>query len=174
MSSSILIVDDEPDICELFEFEFQATGFLTHTAQNIAAAKEIIEVANIDVILSDVRMPGGSGIDLLEWVRANCPEDPIFLLMTGYSDVSLDRAFMHGAHGLFYKPLNLTEVTTFVLKSLTHRNDFGPAKRKSLRKTVNCEATLVLDPLQNGSAHSVNGRVNDISRGGDFCYLRRH
>lgn len=165
--STILIVDDESDICELFEFEFESAGFVTFTASNITDAKEILQAHQIDVVLSDVRMPGGSGIDLLEWVRLNCAHSLIFLLMTGYSDVSLERAFLYGAHGLFYKPIDLSEVTTFAQHSLEQTEDSGPANRKSARKRIECEATL---HFPQSSAVS-KGKVIDLSRGGVFVAL---
>ncbi len=167
MSKRILIVDDEEDICELFEFEFESCGFETHVAGNAKEAIEVLKENAVDAILSDVRMPGGNGLELLEWVRKNKPINLVFILMTGYSDVSLEKAFQQGAHGLFHKPLELPEVTSYAERCLAATGDSGPAQRRSERRPVSFEASVSLGP---GQSYIV-ARVLDLSRGGVFLEI---
>jgi CheY-like chemotaxis protein len=164
MMTAVLIVDDEPDIAELFESEFQDFGFTTFSAGNINSAKTILSSNSIDIVLSDVRMPGGNGIELLKWVRANCPPSLIFLIMTGYSDVSLAEALSLGAHGLFAKPVDLEKIIGCARACMELRHDSGPANRRSTRKPVNLRATIT----QVGDLSPFPATVLDLSRGGFF------
>src|SRR4051812_35305244 len=82
---SLLVVDDEPYIlatlAALLTPEFEVL-----TADSADAAKQILEQREIDIILSDQRMPRVSGVVLLEWVRAHAPKT-IRLLMTGFAEL---------------------------------------------------------------------------------------
>lgn len=162
MSKSILIVDDEPDICELLSFEFEAEGFETFTAGNAREGIAVLETQTVDAILSDIRMPGGTGIELLAWVRQNRPLSIVFVLMTGYSDISLDTAFQLGAHGIFHKPLDMDEVTQFINRCLGSPTDTGPAKRRSSRLATTLNACFWATEESDKS----QATVRDISRGG--------
>jgi CheY-like chemotaxis protein len=162
--TTVLIVDDEPDIAELFESEFQDFGFTTFTAGDIKIAKSILASNSIDIVLSDVRMPGGNGIELLKWVRTECPLSMIFLIMTGYSDVSLADALSLGAHGLFAKPVDLEKIIGCARACMELRQDSGPANRRSTRKPVNLKATISLV----GEPAPFPATVVDLSRGGFY------
>lgn len=162
MSKRILIVDDEPDICELFSFEFEADGFETYTAGNAREAITLLEKQTVDAILSDIRMPGGTGIELLTWVRQNLPLSVVFVLMTGYSDISLDKAFQMGAHGIFHKPLKMDEVMVFIDRCIGSPTDSGPAKRRSSRLATKLDACF----WGTEDGEKSQAIVRDISRGG--------
>lgn len=72
MDISILIVDDDKLVVEkLVEgVNWKQLGIgIVLTAYNIRQAKEILEEARVDILLSDIEMPQGSGLELLEWVR---------------------------------------------------------------------------------------------------------
>lgn len=162
--SSVLIVDDEPDITELFESEFQEFGFSTFCAADIHAAKIILQSNTIDVVLSDVRMPGGNGMELLKWVRAHCPPSLIFLIMTGYSDVSLAEALSLGAHGLFAKPIDLEKVIGYTRACIELRQDTENENRRSTRKQVHFTGSIT--PA--GESTPIAATLLDLSRGGFF------
>jgi CheY-like chemotaxis protein len=162
--TTVLIVDDEPDITELFESEFQDFGFTTFTAGDIKTAKSILASNSIDIVLSDVRMPGGNGIELLKWARTECPPSLVFLIMTGYSDVSLADALSLGAHGLFAKPVDLEKIIGCARACIELRQDSGPANRRSTRKPVNLKASIT----QVGEPSPFPANVVDLSRGGFF------
>jgi len=62
----ILVVDDERSICELLEITFRKEGYRIEVAHNVEAAKRKLESQIFDIVISDVRMPGESGVDLLK------------------------------------------------------------------------------------------------------------
>src|ERR1700736_1318706 len=82
----ILVVDDERSICELLEITFRKEGYRIEVAHNVEAAKRKLESQIFDIVISDVRMPGESGVDLLKLTKEIAP-DCFFLLITGVPTV---------------------------------------------------------------------------------------
>src|ERR1700740_441809 len=78
----ILVVDDEKSICELLEITFRKEGHRVEVANNVEAAKRKLEGSLYDIIISDVRMPGATGVELLRFTREIAP-DSYFVLITG-------------------------------------------------------------------------------------------
>ena len=77
----LLIVDDEKSLCQVLKIAFRKKGHLVSTASSGQAAKKKIESRIFDLIISDVRMPDLTGIDLLEYARKTHNPAP-FILMT--------------------------------------------------------------------------------------------
>src|ERR1700692_2167900 len=78
----ILVVDDEKSICELLEITFRKEGYRVEIAHNVEGAKRKLESQIFDIIISDVCMPGASGVELLRLTREIAP-DSHFVLITG-------------------------------------------------------------------------------------------
>ena len=83
----ILIVDDEAELRNIFTTEFKFYQSQTFEAYNATSAIEILKSEKVDLILSDIRMPGGDGIELLKYVNNNIKPFPYFIMLTGYSDL---------------------------------------------------------------------------------------
>jgi diguanylate cyclase (GGDEF)-like protein len=82
---SVLVVDDEPYILATLA-ALLVTEFEVLTDDSAEAAKQILEQRDVDIILSDQRMPRTNGVQLLEWVRTRAPKS-IRLLMTGFAEL---------------------------------------------------------------------------------------
>src|ERR1700745_2794170 len=82
----ILVVDDERSICELLEITFRKEGHRDEIANDVPAAKRKLESQIFDIVVSDVRMPGESGVDLLKLTKEIAPQC-FFLLITGVPTV---------------------------------------------------------------------------------------
>jgi CheY-like chemotaxis protein len=113
MSACILVVDDEPDVEALFRQQFRrdlrAGRFLMEFAPSapvaLARASEIRDPSLI-LILSDINMPGMSGLEMLPKVRAQRPDVPV-IMITAYGDAETrKKAIERGATGLLTKPLD--------------------------------------------------------------------
>jgi two-component system, NtrC family, response regulator PilR len=78
----ILVVDDEKSIGELLEITFRKEGHRVEVAHSVDAAKRKLESQIYDIIISDIRMPGAGGVDLLKFTKEIAPEC-FFLLITG-------------------------------------------------------------------------------------------
>ena len=74
MNAKILIVDDELAIRNLITKYLQTAGYECHTAENAASAKEILASNTIDLLLTDIKMPGESGLDLIRYAKKHYPE----------------------------------------------------------------------------------------------------
>ena len=68
----ILVVDDERSICELLEITFRKEGHRVELANNVESAKRKLESQIFDIVISDVRMPGEGGVDLLKFTKEIC------------------------------------------------------------------------------------------------------
>jgi CheY-like chemotaxis protein len=109
----ILVVDDEPDVEMLFRQQFRRdlrTGrFTMKFAQSAAAALQSIADASstsLILILSDINMPGMSGLELLPKAKAVRPDVPV-IMITAYGDADTKRkALESGAEDLFTKPID--------------------------------------------------------------------
>ncbi|RYZ77991.1 MAG: response regulator [Proteobacteria bacterium] len=102
---SVLVVDDEPVLRELVSFILNDKGFHVTTAESGDAAFKMVLEKHYDVIVSDVRMPNGSGIDLLNKLNT-LPQRPAVFLVSGYSEISLEDARKLGAKDLLNKPVD--------------------------------------------------------------------
>ena len=113
MSLLILVVDDEPDVETLFRQQFRRDlrdgRFTMEFAQSgPAALQRITDAARVSLILilSDINMPGMSGLDLLPKARAARPDMPI-IMITAYGDAETKRkALEGGAEALLTKPID--------------------------------------------------------------------
>ncbi len=101
---TILIVDDEPDIRKMLVFDFKRQGFQTLSAASAAEAFELVLKQKIDLVLSDMRMPGGDGMSLLEKIRKIDPKIPVVIFLTGFADVTEEECIAKGASRVFSKP----------------------------------------------------------------------
>ena len=117
MSALILVVDDEPDIADLFRQQFRKELRSSRFAMDFApsASEALARIgaaadADLILILSDVNMPGMSGLELLPRARKVRPDVPI-IMITAYGDADTRRkAIEGGAAGLFTKPIDFPEL----------------------------------------------------------------
>ena len=102
---TILIVDDEPDLLEILRFTLEEEGYRTFTASRMRDAIGILRREAIDLVLTDVRMPEGDGLQILAEAKRLNPDTSI-ILMTGFADVNLAEAKAKGATALLSKPFD--------------------------------------------------------------------
>lgn len=107
---SILIVDDEQDLCESLAYVLEDLGFVTSTANTTAQAYHQIMNNRIDIVLSDVRMPGENGVEMIRRVRKQKAQEPVFILMTGFTDITEKEALAAGAEVMLRKPVKLEQL----------------------------------------------------------------
>lgn len=114
---TLLLVDDDPGMLDTLEDIFQLHGYRVLSASSAQAALSILARTSVDVILSDIRMPGLSGLDLLHRARRERPEPPV-LLMTAYSDPHLLREAAELGSPVLSKPLDIAELLSLVEQEL--------------------------------------------------------
>jgi CheY-like chemotaxis protein len=113
MSTYILVVDDEPDVENLFRQQFRRDirsgrfimEFATSAPEALARAREIAD-PSLSLIFSDINMPGMSGLEMLPKVKAVRPNVPV-IMITAYGDeATKKKAAELGAAGLLTKPID--------------------------------------------------------------------
>ena len=82
----ILVVDDDPLICHQLERLYTLSGYTVEVASSGEKAIERLAAGNIDLVVSDMRLPGISGAELTEWVQRECPDVPV-IVVTGHADI---------------------------------------------------------------------------------------
>ena len=110
----LLVVDDEPIIRHSFRRAFAGRGVDVVAAGTVAEARRRIGEDRPDVIVLDVQLPDGSGLDLLRAVTAEDPRRPVLLITAhGTADLAIE-AMTHGAFDYLLKPLDLEKITALL------------------------------------------------------------
>jgi len=128
MTAHIMVVDDEPDVSDLFRQQFRrdlrAGRFAIRFAQSASEALEqisVLEESSLVMVCSDINMPGMTGLELLPKVKAIRPNVPV-LMITAYSDEDTRRkALEGGAAGLMAKPVDFVALRLEIDKHLDQR-----------------------------------------------------
>ncbi|MBD3419412.1 MAG: response regulator [Chitinivibrionales bacterium] len=121
MGNSLLIVDDEKSICDILSQYLQHEGYSVAVARCAEEAMSIIEQNELDMVLSDIKMPGMSGVDLLKWIKEKNRNLPV-LLTTGFPtlDTAIE-ALKLGAFDYLTKPFHLEEIGEKIKRALASR-----------------------------------------------------
>src|SRR5277367_5125215 len=135
----ILVVDDEQSICELLEITFRKEGHRVEIAHSVEEAKRKLESGIFDIIISDVRMPGEGGVDLLKFTKEIAP-NTFFLLVTGVPTVETAIAAINsGADRYVIKDHELVDqlrrAVREVFESLKWKKEAGYLRRELRRLT---------------------------------------
>ena len=135
----ILVVDDEKSICELLEITFRKEGHRVEVANSVEAAKRKLEGSLYDIIISDVRMPGATGVELLRFIREIAP-DSYFVLITGVPSLETAIAAANeGANRYVIKDHDLVEQLRVAVREVTEnlkwKKEAGYLRRELRRLT---------------------------------------
>jgi two-component system, NtrC family, response regulator len=115
---TILIVDDEKNYLLVLEALLNAEGYETMTAQNVDEALRLLEGSDLDLVLTDMKMPGLSGMDLLVECKKRKPELPV-IMMTAYGTIEMAvEAMKKQAYDYITKPFQNEELKLTVKKAL--------------------------------------------------------
>ena len=118
----ILVVDDEPNICRLLQRYLGRLGYEVEIAGSVPEALGFIAKTRYDLVLTDLRLPGPSGLELLVEVRAQSPGTRT-ILMSAHADVyAAAAAIDRGVDQLIVKPFELEDLRTRVSDSLAKRH----------------------------------------------------
>ncbi len=112
--SRVLLVDDDDELIFLISEYLEACGFETDTANSVAQARYFMKTSGYGLVVSDLHMPGESGLDLFRFVAARYPGTG-FVLMTGCLDSRIKReAFKMGISCYMEKPFQLSELAVMI------------------------------------------------------------
>jgi two-component system response regulator PilR (NtrC family) len=128
----VLIIDDEPDICELIEITLMRMGLKTQSAQNLTDARILLETEQFDLCLTDMRLPDGDGIDLVTHVQENYPNLPIAVITAHGNMESAVKALKAGAFDFVSKPVDIQILRNLVSAATAlPKTNSGPEKKST-------------------------------------------
>ncbi|MFC1619681.1 response regulator [Candidatus Neomarinimicrobiota bacterium] len=120
--ANILLVDDDPDTRNIVPRILSKCNYTVSTCSSGSQALEYLAQEHFDLVLSDVRMPGMSGFELLRSIRDSYPELPVILL-TAIADLDSEmEAARADMHGYLRKPYTAAELTDAVRAMLSRFN----------------------------------------------------
>ena len=131
MKPTALVVDDEPDICELLSITLDRMDISTRTCNDVAAAKSELGKQVYDLCLTDMRLPDGDGLELVEWIQHEVPGTPVAVITAHGSVETAVRALKVGAFDFVSKPLDLNDLRKLVTAALKLRHVDHPALASS-------------------------------------------
>ena len=113
-----LVVDDEPDIRELLEITLGRMGIDTAAADTLTAARARLTQTHFDLCLTDMRLPDGNGIELVEHIQKNYPDTPVAVITAHGSMEAAISALKAGAFDFVSKPVDLQALRNLVNAAL--------------------------------------------------------
>ena len=121
MKSTILVIDDEKNIREGLAADFEMDGYSVKVAANGQEGLDFLAKGDIDLVITDLRMPGISGEEVLRRVTTEMPGIPVIVL-TGHGSIDAAvQAMRDGAYDFLTKPLNLDQLGMIVTRALESR-----------------------------------------------------
>lgn len=148
MAKTILIVDDEPDICEILRFNLEIEGYQVHTAEGAEEAQKLVDGKCIDLILLDVMMTSKSGFEWAKELKA-CPRTaniPIIFCTAKTMEEDLLRGFSLGSDDYICKPFRISEVKARI-KAVLRRAQPERRKDSDGTPTASADNTITYEGL---------------------------
>ncbi len=113
-----LVIDDEPDICELLNLTLGRMDIDTETANDVKTAKEKFANQKFDLCLTDMRLPDGDGLELVKWMQTNASGVPVAVITAHGNVETAVQALKLGAFDFISKPLDLQNLRNIVRSAL--------------------------------------------------------
>jgi two-component system, NtrC family, sensor kinase len=165
---SVLIVDDEPMICKYLSNRYKREGYDTLTATNGKDALLICKKTTPDVIITDVKMPDTTGVDLIHDLKNLNNYNPVIVCITAYYDLSLKEIYEMGVDALFNKPFKIGEILGATKKFLQNRDNHLENKEQFFenRSVISLGSGLfpnehinLIAELSAGIIHNINNHI---------------
>ena len=143
----ILIVDDDPSVRVPMKEFIEQSGFMVSAVSNAEEALEMIRQDNVQVVITDIQLPGMNGLEFTDTVKQSFDVDVI--VITGFSsDYSYEEAVEKGASDFIFKPVRFRELL-LRLKRVLKERDFAEERDRMLTELKNLAITDGLTNLYN-------------------------
>ena len=115
---AVLVVDDEPDLCELLSITLQRMDLNPRTANDVATAQRMLKAEHFDLCLTDMKLPDGDGLELVQWIQQYSPNVPVAVITAHGNMETAVRALKAGAFDYVSKPLDLAGLRKLVASAI--------------------------------------------------------
>ena len=123
MKKRVLVIDDEPDLRQLLSITLRRMSLDCFEADNVRAAKRLIQEHHFDLCLTDMMLPDGNGIDLVKEVQSSHPDLPIAVI-TAYGNVETAvEALKAGAFDFIAKPVDISHLRAITEAAIKTSNN---------------------------------------------------
>ena len=119
---SVLIVDDEQSMCELIDTALELRGYDTTWCQSADRAMELLRQREFDVVLTDVRMPGTTGLQLCQQIKLQRPDIPVVVMTAFGSLETAVSAMRSGAYDFITKPVEMEVLSLTIARAAERRS----------------------------------------------------
>ena len=159
---NILVVDDERGLCAGVQEALKREGYAVDAANDAPAALKLIGERLYNVVLTDVKMPGMSGLQLLKEAKERS-RDTLFILMTAFGTVeSAVQAMKEGAYDYLSKPLDMQRLRALVMKALEFQAVIAENHDLRLRLQKRSEPTPLLGVSEN--VHAILRSIDEVAQ----------
>jgi signal transduction histidine kinase len=177
MCDRILLVDDEEGICKILGISLEDSGYEVYTACNGEDALKVFREKNPPIVLTDIKMPGMDGIELLRRIKRESPETEV-VMITGHGDMNLAiKSLKHEATDFVTKPIN-DDVLEIALKRAKERiimrrqlkeytENLERLVEEKTRKLLEAERMAAVGETVSGLAHAIKNIAGSL-KGGVF------
>ncbi len=159
--SQVLVVDDEADIRELLGMTLARMGLDAHCATNTAEAYDLLAKNSYDLCLTDMRLPDGDGLTVVDFVARNHPNLPVAVITAHGSTENAVAALKAGAFDYLAKPVSLDQLRTLVRSALMLT---GTAHRRSQEDNAAAPAGAPVLIGESGPMQAVRAMVGRLAR----------
>lgn len=140
-----LIIDDEPDIRELLEITLNRMNIQTLCAEDIHSAKQLLAEHAFDLCLTDMKLPDGNGLDLVDYIQLSSNPMPVAVITAhGSMDIAI-KAMKKGAFDFLSKPVDLAVLRQLVKNALKLTTPIQTTKERRTRHILLGESQLMRD-----------------------------
>jgi two-component system response regulator PilR (NtrC family) len=136
LKNRILVVDDEPSMREMLAIMLFKEGFEVLVAESRAAAAKVFAQGTVDMVITDVKLPDGDGIEILRHVKAASPQTVVIVMTAFGSTETAVAALKLGAHDYLVKPFDVEELKIVVRGALESQH----LKEENLRLRAELDA----------------------------------
>ena len=177
MTQKILLVDDEEGIRKVLDISLSDSGFKVFTAETGKEALDIFRKIRPPIVLTDIKMPGMDGIELLQKIKQESPDTEV-IMITGHGDMELAiRSLKFDATDFITKPINedaleialkrANEKITLKTRLREHTENLEQLVREKTKKLVEAERLAAVGQTVAGLAHAIKNITGGLT-GGTF------
>ncbi len=158
--SKILVVDDEKNLLEFMKIMLEQEGFNVTTCPNGESAIELLKGKIFDIVITDIKMPRVSGIDILKYIKSTSPETDVIMITAFASHETAVEAMKEGAYDYISKPFNNEQIKLVIRKALEKHN----LKKENIRLRRRIEREDSLKKRIIGKSHEIKNVLDLIKK----------